>query len=288
MPKRETESYTIKSVAKALDMLESFCDEGDEFSLAQICTKLELTKTNAFRLMATFEHRGYLERLPVSGSYRVGIKALETSQKFLSQIDLPGKAASVMEKLAEECGEDVYIAIPKLSEVIIIDRVASNKAVQVASQLGKRFPYDRLAMGKVIHAHSGATNVSGDHWAQIRAHGFCIDQDVLEKGISSAAVPIFNRHGDVAGSLGLLGPSYRFTEENMESTLLPKLIEAGRTISSKMGHFEDDTRDEFITRRKAFGSLHPTRGIHKNSIPLKGVLNSAGLDFALLGTNQNG
>lgn len=284
MSKRKTESYTIKSVTKALDMLESFCDEGDEFSLAQICTKLDLTKTNAFRLMATFEHRGYLERLPASGSYRVGIKALETSQKFLSQIDLTRKAMSVMEKLARECGEDVYLAIPKQSEVILIDMVASNKAVQVAPLLGRRFPYDTLAIGKVIHAHSRTTNVSGSDWSRIKEQGFCIDQDILEKGISSIAVPILNKQGGASGSLSVLGPAYRFTDDRIESSLLPKLKEAGRLISSKMGHIDVDIQDEIIRRRKAFSTMHPTIVLHQKTVPLKNISSKAGLDFALLGT----
>ncbi len=102
MPQRQKESYSIQSVANALDVLEALCDEGDEVRISQLSEKLGMNKTSIFRLLATFENRGYVEKEQKSGKYRLGLTAYEMSQKMLTKMDLLRKAKPVIEKLKDE------------------------------------------------------------------------------------------------------------------------------------------------------------------------------------------
>ena len=62
MPSREKDSYNIRSVENALNLLEALADEENKCSLAQLSQRLDMTKASLFRLMATFENHGYVER----------------------------------------------------------------------------------------------------------------------------------------------------------------------------------------------------------------------------------
>ena len=65
-------------------MLELISLETDEFSIVDIAKTLEISRASAFRLMATFEHRGYVEKSFGSEKFCLGVTALETSQNIIS------------------------------------------------------------------------------------------------------------------------------------------------------------------------------------------------------------
>ena len=83
MPSRDKESYSIQAVENALDVLEALSEIDDDVRISQLSEKLAMNKTSVFRLLATFENRGYVEREEQSGKYRLGLSAYEIGQKFL-------------------------------------------------------------------------------------------------------------------------------------------------------------------------------------------------------------
>ena len=72
MPSRDKESYSIQAVENALDVLEALSEIDDDVRISQLSEKLAMNKTSVFRLLATFENRGYVEREELSGKYRLG------------------------------------------------------------------------------------------------------------------------------------------------------------------------------------------------------------------------
>lgn len=236
MANREKKTYSIKVVEKALDMLESFSHETGEFSIAHVAQVMDISRASAFRLMATFEHRGYVERSLSSDRYRVGVAALETSQNLLLSNELLRTAKPIMERLARECDEASYLCIPKQGEVLLLDMVTSSQKVQIVSLVGKCYPYASLAAGRVIQAHSlGDRDETPAHY-QIRNQGFDLDLNWKNEEIGCCAVPIFNRSHKISGSLCLIGPSYRMLNNQGHMSLLPRVISAGQLISAKLGH----------------------------------------------------
>ena len=70
MPSRDKESYSIQAVENSLDVLEALSEIDDDVRISQLSEKLAMNKTSVFRLLATFENRGYVEREERSGKYR--------------------------------------------------------------------------------------------------------------------------------------------------------------------------------------------------------------------------
>ena len=245
MPPRQKESYSIQSVDNALDVLEALCDEGEEVRISQLSQRLGMNKTSIFRLLATFENRGYVEKEPQSGKYKLGLSAYEMGQKFLSRMGVLSKAKPVIERLARECNEALYLAIPRENEILMLDMVDTMQQVKIIPLVGNRYPITGSSAGLVILANSEvhrnqctreSLSMIRDELALIREAGGAIDNGVLGEGIASLATPLIDAQGNVPGSLCMIGPEFRLTTQKIKETLLPQLIEAGVVISSKLGY----------------------------------------------------
>ena len=152
MPSRDKESYSIQAVENALDVLEALSEIDDDVRISQLSEKLAMNKTSVFRLLATFENRGYVEREEQSGKYRLGLSAYEIGQKFLSRMGLLRHAKPLIERLARGCNEAVYVAVRRRKEVLFLDMVDTTQKVKIVSLVGKRFPLETTAAGQVLLA----------------------------------------------------------------------------------------------------------------------------------------
>jgi len=195
LPTRDKDSYSIQSVENALDVLEALCDEDGEVRISRLSEKLHMNKTSVFRLLATFEGRGYVEREKISGKYRLGLTAYEVGQKLLSRMELLKQARPVMERLVRDCNEAAYLTVRRGEEVLFLDMVDTLQKVKIVSLVGRRFTAAATAAGRVLLAfgppgRNVATHLAGEYQA-IRHAGFCADSGTLGDDISSIACPIF-------------------------------------------------------------------------------------------------
>lgn len=248
LPETGKKKYTIKAVENALVVLEALSELEGDVHLSQLSKKLEMNKSYMFRLLATFEQRGYIEQKKKSGKYRVGPSAYEIGQKFLLQMTLLRKAKPLMEALARECNEAVYLAVLAHHEVLLLEMVDTTQQVKIISLVGKRYPAHRTSAGKVILAftadHKKIFTVSGgkefpEDLNLIKQREVCFECGGFGTDISSLAVPIFNSQKEVLGALCTLGPDFRFQENQVEKEMLPQLKATGKILSSKLGYLDD-------------------------------------------------
>jgi len=227
LPHRDKDSYCIQSVENALNVLEALCEGEEEVRISSLSEKLGMNKTSVFRLLATFESRGYVERGEGSGRYKLGLFAYEMGQKFLSRMSLLKKARPVMERLVRECKEAVYLTVRHRNEVLFLDVVDTPHQVKIVSLVGKRYPITSTPAGKVL-----AEKVSEED--RKKEVGF--DTGTLGEGIACISVPLVESSGNMPASLSMVGPDFRLTKEKIDEDLRPALVEAGMVISSKLGY----------------------------------------------------
>ena len=243
MPSRGKETYSIQSVENALNVLEALCEDDDEVRISRLSEKLGMNKTSVFRLLATFESRGYVEREELSGKYRLGIAAYEMGQKFLSRMGLLKKARPVMERLVRETSEAVYLAVRRDDDLLFLDAVDTPLQVKIVSLVGKRYPLPLSVAGRVLlagaqHSESLVESLPEMDPAlhEILEQGFGIDHDSLGEGVTCLAVPLIDLHDTTVAALAMIGPDFRMQPPLLESELLPRLKDAGQIISSKLGY----------------------------------------------------
>ncbi|KIH76788.1 transcriptional regulator, IclR family [Geoalkalibacter ferrihydriticus] len=241
MPAREKESYSIRSVDNALALLEALSEEDEELSLSRLSERMGLNKASVFRLLATFERRGYVERRQGSRDYQLGPSAYEIGQKLLSRMGLLRKARPIMEKLVRECDEAAYLVVRRNGDALFLDMVDNIQQVKVVSLVGRRLPLDSCAAGKIFLAYDDSDEgmqeqVLKEELEGIRRQGHAGDCHGIGEGGACLAVPLLDAAADVVGVLALVGPEFRMPQERIESQLLPALKTAGEVISSKLGY----------------------------------------------------
>lgn len=237
---RSKSAYSIDAVAHTLEFLEALCDEDESegIRLSRLGTRLGLAKSNVYRLLMTFEDWGFVEREPASGRFRLGLSAYEMGQKVLLRMSLRQKVRPVMEELARECNETVYLAVRREGEYLLLDMAECNQRVQAISLLGRRFPLGVGAPGQLFanfEAGSDPEDLHPEPELLPRRQGFCIDRTGFGEGLVALAVPLLRSDKSLVGCLCLVGPDFRLSAYRVESDLLPALREAGDAISRNFG-----------------------------------------------------
>jgi DNA-binding IclR family transcriptional regulator len=245
---RDKRTYSIQAVENALTILEAFGEIDGEVRITRLSEMLEMNKSYVFRLLATFEEKGYIEKGERPGTDRLGLAAYVMGQKFLSRMGLLKKAKPVMERLARACDEAVYLAVPRNREVLMLEMVDTTQMVGTVSFVGNAYPLSKTVAGKVLlafgadltgRAEEDIPSSLKEELVAIRKKGAGIDSECIGAGAACLAVPLFNAQGKVPGSLCIVGPKFRFSHERCEGYLLPALKAAGEIISARLGSHVD-------------------------------------------------
>lgn len=235
---------TIKSVDKALEVLEAFSTTPDGINLSSLSEKLQMNKSGVYRLLQAFKQRGYVEQECKNGKYHLGLVAYMVGQNIVSKMDLLSMARPVMERLARACKETVYLVLPSGQNVLMFDSCASRNPVNVMSLKGRHYPMSGCAAGDMLLAYGAIADEGGAgsplgndvRLSLLNQQGYSADANQLGDGVVSLAVPLLNAEQIAVGSLCFVGPDFRLSEERIASDLLRPLIDAGQSISMKLGY----------------------------------------------------
>ncbi|MBP1934559.1 IclR family transcriptional regulator [Ammoniphilus resinae] len=251
----EAEASYSSSVDKALAILEYISIGRNGVSLAELVKALDMPKTTVFRLLETLKSRGYVELLPQSDLYSLGLKAIDLGASALGNREIVDVSAPYLREIAETTGETSFLGVYNEGEVVYLYKAEGTRSIRISSQLGSRRPVHCTGLGKAIlsafpleevdrilfekgmpkYTESTITTLREYHeeLSQIRSLGVAKDAEELEQGLSCFAAPIFNFTGYVVGAICISGPTERI--EASRQLLIKALREACQQISRRLG-----------------------------------------------------
>jgi len=255
--KREKANYTIQSVSHALDILESFTRTEDELGVTELSKRLGLHKNNVFRLLATLEHRGYIEQNKTTESYRLGPKTLQIGAIFIEQRECRRQARPILEALAAASGETAVVAVLRADKVIYMDSVETNTTVRAVSRIGAMLPAHCTAVGKAqlaalvpaelerLYPESALLQLTEKSiktrealFADLKRtaeKGFAVEIEEAELDVRSIAVPVRDFSKNVIAAIGIVAPAHRLMDERLEKQAVVLVQEAGKALCTKLG-----------------------------------------------------
>ena len=145
-------SGSIRAVERALDVLLCFTYQTPKLTMTQIAERVKINKSTVHRLLATLEKKRFVERDPITGVYRPGIRLLQMAYLTVERNDLRRLATPLLHRLCELQRENVNLAILDENEVIYLEVVESPQRVKLAATSGQRLPAFCTASGKAILA----------------------------------------------------------------------------------------------------------------------------------------
>jgi DNA-binding IclR family transcriptional regulator len=246
-------SAGVQSVDRALTILEVLARVG-EAGVTEIAGELDVHKSTAFRLVTTLEAHRLVEQTTERGRYRLGVGVLRLAGATTARLDLVQEARPVCRQLAADTGETVNIAVLSESSALYLDQIAGSSALQPHNWVGQHIPLHATSNGKVLLSglddaqvkdllgtlsRYTATTITKkgklrEELALVREQGYAVAVDELEEGLTAAAAPIRNAHGDVVASMSVSGPTFRLSEERVED-VVRLLVEAAGEVSHRLG-----------------------------------------------------
>lgn len=246
----------VQSVDRAISVLEILAQRG-EAGVSEVAGEIDVHKSTAFRLLGALEARGLVEQARERGKYRLGFGILRLAGAVTDRIDITQQSREICERLAEELGETVNIAVLESHYAINLYQVRGRSAVAAHNWVGQLTPLHATSSGKVLLAHLPPERRSGliaqaglkrltprtvtspeeleNDLARTRECGYATTVEEYEVGLNAMAAPIRTGDGGPVAALTASGPAYRLTRERMDE-LAPRLVQGADEISHRLGH----------------------------------------------------
>ena len=141
-----------RALARALGVLDRF-GERDEWAFMQLCRAVGLHKSTAFRVLATLETTGYVERSRATGRYRAGPKFRRVETLLHRCEPVQWVTLAPLEELARATGETAHVGVLYRNESVTVQVADGTHAVRTHTSVGKRAAAHASALGKALLAY---------------------------------------------------------------------------------------------------------------------------------------
>lgn len=225
--------------------------------MTEVSRRLNLHKSTVYRLLATLGHRGYVERVPETGSYKLGLEFIGLSSLYLNNLDLKVEAHPYLMRLSQETGKTVFLAILQGREVVYIDKAETFSSLRKYSIIGQRNPIYCTALGRsflmmmeddeIRELLSGITferrteETAGDietlmaRVADGRTRGWVLDDREIEDDVRCVAAPVLDYSNKAIAAVSVSWDINAQPETDIEKTA-QRVKAASAAISERMGN----------------------------------------------------
>jgi IclR family KDG regulon transcriptional repressor len=244
-----------KTLLKGLDVLAHVVRSDQNVRITDVANDLNLTKSNAYRMLKTLESAGYLRQHPTTKDFAPSLRLWELGMLVVGRLDLRGLAADALRRLADESRETVHLAVLDGREVIYIEKIDSPEPVGTYTRLGGRAPAYCVATGKALLSQMDEAalaplldNLPGlsrftitdpdalrAELAETNARGYAINRGEWRETVWGLASPVRDPSGAAVAAVGVSGPSFRLDNPARCAELAQLVMRAARDISSRLG-----------------------------------------------------
>jgi IclR family pca regulon transcriptional regulator len=243
----------VASVGKAFAVLRSFSSEAFELTLSEIAARADLDRGTAFRLIQTLVELGYLQAVPQSRRFRLGVACLDLGYTVLSHGSLRTLVEPLLRDLVPDVGDAASLGILDGGDVVYLARVGAGlDRHKMDRRPGTRIPAYSAALGHVMLAHlprdeqiarlesrprvklSERTLTELDallaRLDQVKKKGHAVSDGENAYGLRTLATPIFDAQGLVVGGLSVTIDAMRMEMPAFRDAALPKLTQVTRQV----------------------------------------------------------
>jgi DNA-binding IclR family transcriptional regulator len=240
---------TIQSVDRAAALLKAVAGSREPLTVAELAARCGLNRSTAWRLLATLDSQGLVERDPVTQRYSVGYAIFQIAAAG-DHDALVRRAHPVLQLLADDTGETVNLAVAKRFNLVYVHQV---EAPQIMSPnwLGRAVALHATSSGKAFLAWlpkeerdvlvptklERFTDTTLTQRRQleeeleaVRQNGYSICVGELEETLYGASAAVLNERERPVAIVSVWGPQHRVPAE--------RLPEIGRKARAAAGEIK--------------------------------------------------
>jgi DNA-binding IclR family transcriptional regulator len=224
----------IQSLTTALDLLECLAGE-PELGVAELGRRLGIAKSSAHRIVTTLAAKGYVQRVPATRGWRLGIRLHELGELVASRSQLRDHALPLLETLRAQTGETVHLAVPEGAQMFYVERLESYHGLRFSSRVARVRPIYLTSSGKAVAAFNPAvaeaalaagfvprtqrTIRTKEQFlrclAETRERGYAFSVEEDEPGLASVAAPVLDHTGIARAAISVAGPVARVSANHV-------------------------------------------------------------------------
>lgn len=265
-------------VNRVLDVMECLLSKPDGQSLGEIGDRLSLPKSATHRMLQALCNRGWAEQAASTGFYRPSLRLPLLAKRYLDATGLVDIVRPITERVSRDTREYVRVAVVVGQGLTWLTSAQGATSGLVAQGGRGTLPLHASASGKAWLATMTNEDASrvvlsrglgaiGDELGpnalrtlpalladleRTRRRGWGLNDEESEIGIVTVAVAIRPPHLQAAcvGTIGVTGPSVRFTAKRAKTVACEILVPAARELASL---WPEATGGE--KRRKSIGAI---------------------------------
>lgn len=240
---------TIKSLDRALEVLVQL-GEMQGGTLSEIAGALDQSPATVYRVLTTFQGRGFADFDEQNQIWSIGPAAFLTGSHFLRRTSLVERARPIMRDLMEATGETANLGIERDGKVLFLGQVETHATIRAFFPPGTASAMHSSGIGKALlsrmddkrqrqvlaaskmeqftpHTLTDPEAMIADLHAT-KARGYAIDGEERNIGMRCIAAPVYNVFGEAVAGISVSGPTSRITEGRIAELATPVMDAAAR------------------------------------------------------------
>lgn len=235
---------TIGALAKGLRVIEAFGADRPRLTIADVAADTGLDRATARRCLLTLHAQGYAD---FDGKYfTLTPRVLRLGQGALAALPLAQVVQPWLDQLSDQIGQSTSVCILDGTDIVYLARAAQRRVMSISLLPGSRLPAHCTSMGRVLLAalpdaqaralieQSNLTPRTPrsltdpddlmDRVRRARTDGYALNDQEVEMGLRSLAVPLFNGSGRVVAALNTGVAAVHAQASDMVADYLPHLV----------------------------------------------------------------
>jgi DNA-binding IclR family transcriptional regulator len=230
------DKYLVPALERGLRMLGEFTRETRVISAPEFARRLQLPRSTVFRLLATLESLGFVER--TGNDYRLGVAVLRLGFEYISSLELTELGQPVLQRLCDEIRYPCNLVVRDGRFIVYVAKVTPPTPFASAVHVGTRLPAHATVLGRILledlslaelrtlypeehlevfSASTPKTVLELFDMVEVdRGRGYVLGEGFYESSISTIAAPVRDHTGHVVAALGATIPSGHIDQDRIE------------------------------------------------------------------------
>ena len=243
LPKRKQKdqksmSTSIRSIDRAISLLEILAREPGGYRLTDICTQASLSLSTAHRILTTLENRRFVRFDQTTRQWLVGKQSFIVGSAFLRETDLIAHSVTYLRLLRDQSRETASMGVVHDGEMIVVAQSPSREISRALTAPGGRVPVFTSGLGRAIlstyserdllalgqnqewrYVSKGASTAWSftDELKNVREIGYVVDDERASKGLRCVAAPVFNASGEAIAAISVSASIERLGDRRVSS-----------------------------------------------------------------------
>ncbi len=266
----------VKTVKAASAILNFMASRNTEMGVTEIARATGMGKSSVHRILRTLVQAGFVRINPATSRYALGLRMVDMARAALTQMDLPSRVRSLLNRLSEELNETVFLSVLDGTRAKILDSVSQSRFLSITVSEDTLYPLHCTSSGKALAAYAGEdfwevlinegltpvtpnTVVEPDvfrrQMREITRLGYACNYGEYEVGTICISVPVPTSEGSVVASLTVAIPSARFVKGS-EEEIARKLASTANDLTKRVfavgsdgnGRLDEPSQDQALHR----------------------------------------